>query len=137
MAKGRKCSYLPSKRGGPRKKKQKTSPAEDDSQPDTAETTEYAAAPSTEFDERMQFRSYARNLHVADSPEASGMFSQIDVLSLPGAGIRHLDFPQVSSMFQGYYSGDGSSPQVHLESVPSPLSDTQCWVRTYGSESEM
>lgn len=76
-------------------------------------------------------------VHVTDGLIAPGMFSQIDVLSLPGAGLRHLDFPQVSSMFQGYYSGDGSSPQVHLEPIPSPLSDTQCWVRTYGSEPEM
>ena len=65
------------------------------------------------------------------------MFSQIDVLSLPGAGLRHLDFPQVSSMLQSYFLGDGNATQTHMELVPSPLSDTQCFVRTYGSEPEM
>lgn len=135
MAKGRKCSYLPSKRGGPRKKKQKTSPSpEEESQSDTAQ---FAVVPSTEFEERMQTPANSMAVHVADGLEAPGMFSQIDVLSIPGAGLRHLDFSHVSSMFQGYYSGDGSSPQVHLDSIPSPLSDSQCWVRTYGSEAEM
>lgn len=65
------------------------------------------------------------------------MFSQIDVLSLPGAGLRHLDFPQVSSMFQGYYTGDGSPAHVHMAPMPSAMESTQCLVRIYGSESEM
>ena len=68
---------------------------------------------------------------------APGMFSQIDVLSLPGAGLRHLDFPQVSSMFQGFFASDGNSSHVPVELMPSPLSGTQCFVRTYGSEPEM
>jgi hypothetical protein len=65
------------------------------------------------------------------------MFTQIDVLSLPGAGLRHLDFPQVASMFQGYFTGDDSTSHVHMGPIPSPLSTTQCLVRTYGSEPEM
>lgn len=79
-------------------------------------------------------------VHVTNDLKApAAMFGEIDVLSLPGAGLRHLDFPQVSSMFQGYYSGDGSPSHVHvhMEPIPSPLGDTQCWVRTYGSEPEM
>lgn len=67
----------------------------------------------------------------------SDMFTQIDVLSLPGAGLRHLDFPQVSSMFQGYYTGGSDPSQVSLDLMSSSLSDTQCFVRTYGSEPEM
>jgi hypothetical protein len=84
----------------------------------------------------MQARSDAIAVHVTNDPKAPDMFSQIDVLSLPGAGLRHLDFPQ-SSLIQGYYSGDGSSRLVHVEPMPSPMGDTQSWVRTYGSEPEM
>ena len=65
------------------------------------------------------------------------MFNQIDVLSLPGAGLRHLDFPQVASMFQGFYAGDGNAPHVQMDPMPSPLGNTPCLVRTYGSEPEM
>ncbi|KAJ5893527.1 hypothetical protein N7495_005218 [Penicillium taxi] len=115
VAKNRKCSYLPSKRGGPRKKKQKASSSpEAESQQDEPQ---YEPVMSADFE------------------EPSGMFSQIDVLSLPGAGLRHLDFPQVASMFQDYYSGDAS--HVPIESMPSPLGSTRCLVRTYGSEPEI
>lgn len=72
-----------------------------------------------------------------NNPIAPGMFSQIDVLSLPGAGLRHLDFPQVASIFQGYFTGDNSPSHVHIDPIPSPLNTTQCLVRTYGSEPEM
>lgn len=65
------------------------------------------------------------------------MFNQIDVLSLPGTGLRQLDFSQVPSMFQGYYSGDGSPAHVQMDPMPSRVNDAQCWVRTYGSEPEM
>ncbi|KAJ5690248.1 hypothetical protein N7462_004640 [Penicillium macrosclerotiorum] len=118
VAKGRKCSYLPSKRGGPRKKKQKASPSPDE-EPRLDADSHYSVDPSPEFD------------------EAPGMFSQIDVLSLPGAGLRHLDFPQVASVFQGYFPGDENSSQIHMELMPSPLTATSCFVRTYGSEPEI
>lgn len=72
-----------------------------------------------------------------DGAAAPGMFTQIDVLSLPGAGLRHLDFPQVASLFQGYFTGDDSTSHVHMGPISSPLSTTQCLVRTYGSEPEM
>ncbi|KAJ5160009.1 uncharacterized protein N7482_007013 [Penicillium canariense] len=118
VAKGRKCSYLPSKRGGPRKKKQKvSSPSPDEELKE--EDAQYAVDPSGDFDER------------------PGMFSQIDVLSLPGAGLRHLDFPQVASIFQGFYAGDESPSHVHMEPMPSLMSTTSCLVRTYGSEAEI
>ncbi|KAJ5279439.1 hypothetical protein N7478_004811 [Penicillium angulare] len=116
LAKDRKCSYLPSKRGGPRKKKQRPSLSpEEESQHDD---TQYAAA--EEFD------------------EPSDMFTQIDVLSLPGAGLRHLDFPQMSPVFQSYFT-DGAVPShVPLGLLPtSEMGDAQCVVRTYGSELEI
>ena len=81
---------------------------------------------------RDQFTAILMLLHTA-----SDMFTQIDVLSLPGAGLRHLDFPQVSSMFQGYYTGGSDPSHVPLDLMPSSLSETQCFVRTYGSEPEM
>ncbi|KAJ5546311.1 hypothetical protein N7494_003896 [Penicillium frequentans] len=118
LNKGRKCSYLPSKRGGPRTKKQRPSPSpEEDAAPQ--DSSQFAAI-SAEFE------------------EPSGMFTQIDVLSLPGAGLRHLDFPQqVSSLFQGFYAGDADAAHVPLELMPSPLTGAQCYVRTYGSEPEI
>ncbi|OQE27334.1 hypothetical protein PENSTE_c004G02083 [Penicillium steckii] len=118
LAKGRKCGYLPSKRGGPRKKKQKLSPSPSPDG-DLSRDEAYVTDPSAELD------------------EAPGMFGQIDVLSLPGAGLRHLDFPQVASIFQGYFTGDDNSSHVHMSQIPSPLSTTQCLVRTYGSEPEI
>ncbi|KAJ6036953.1 hypothetical protein N7540_001232 [Penicillium herquei] len=117
VAKDRKCSYLPSKRGGPRKKKQRPSESpEEEPQQDDAQ---YLAV-SGDFEE---------------SPD---MFTQIDVLSLPGAGLRHLDYSQVATtMFQSYYAGDTDASNVPLELMPSPLSDTQCFVRLYSSEPEI
>ncbi|KAJ6102577.1 hypothetical protein N7486_005004 [Penicillium sp. IBT 16267x] len=70
--------------------------------------------------------------------EPPEMFTQIDVLSLPGAGLRHLDsFQQVSSIFQGYFAGDADPAHAPLELMPSPLTGAQCYVRTYGSEPEI
>ncbi|KAJ5488968.1 hypothetical protein N7539_003858 [Penicillium diatomitis] len=117
VAKGRKCSYLPSKRGGPRKKKQKSScsPEREASQGET----QYMVDSSTDF---------------GDSP---GLFNQIDVLSLPGAGLRHLDYPHVGSLFQGFYVGEDSSSPLQMESMPSTISTRSCLVRTYGTESDI
>ncbi|KAJ5101784.1 Transcription factor [Penicillium alfredii] len=116
-----KVACLPCKRGGPRKKRQKSSP-------------------SPESDEKQQ-----DDVHYEAVPSASGfeeqpgMFSQIDVLSLPGAGLRHLDFQSdVPSMFQGFYTGDASQSHVQMEPIASPLSNTpQSFVRSYGSEPEI
>lgn len=93
--------------------------------------------PSADFDERTNcIPSDIVYIHT-DKVTAPGMFTQIDVLSLPGAGLRHLDFPQVGSLFQGFYAGDESPSHVHMEAMPSPMSTTSCRVRTYGSEPEM
>lgn len=62
------------------------------------------------------------------------------MLSMPGAGLRQLDFPSdVQSMFSDIFSiGDGNRSQVQMEPTPSPPAvPGQCSVRTYGSESEM
>ncbi|EPS32527.1 hypothetical protein PDE_07487 [Penicillium oxalicum 114-2] len=117
VTKGRKCSYLPSKRGGPRKKRQK--PSSSPEMEAAQEEAQFIADSSTEF---------------SDSP---AIFNQIDVLSLPGAGLRHLDFPNVGSLFQGFYTGDDSSSQLQMETVPPSMSTRSCFVRTYGSESEI
>ncbi|RAH69592.1 uncharacterized protein BO66DRAFT_98504 [Aspergillus aculeatinus CBS 121060] len=72
-----------------------------------------------------------------DSPE---MFGQIDVLSIPGAGLRSLDFPSdVHSMFTDLFVPNGeSSIPVQMEPTPSPSNvPSQSLVRTYGSEIEI
>jgi hypothetical protein len=94
--------------------------------------------PSADFDERMNYMpSDKLYIRITNNVTAPGMFTQIDVLSLPGAGLRHLDFPQVGSLFQGFFSGDESPSHVHMGAMPSPMSTTSCLVRTYGSEPEM
>ncbi|OQE33003.1 hypothetical protein PENFLA_c001G05949 [Penicillium flavigenum] len=119
VSKDRECSYLPSKRGGPRKKKEKSSLSpEQESRRDEAL---YNAVPSPpEFE------------------EAPGMFNQIDELSLPGAGLRHLDFQsEVPSMFQNFFAGDGSQSHMQVPLTSPPLNSTRTFVRTYGSEPEI
>jgi hypothetical protein len=66
------------------------------------------------------------------------MFNQIDELSLPGAGLRHLDFQsEVPSMFQNFFAGDGSQSHMQVPLTSPPLNSTRTFVRTYGSEPEM
>ncbi|KAJ5496761.1 hypothetical protein N7463_008748 [Penicillium fimorum] len=119
VSKDRECSYLPSKRGGPRKKKEKSSlsPEHESKQDDAL----YNTIPSPpEFE------------------EAPGMFNQIDELSLPGAGLRHLDFQSdVPSVFQNFFTGDGNQPHMQVPLISPPVNSTQPFVRTYGSEPEI
>lgn len=69
---------------------------------------------------------------------APGMFNQIDELSLPGAGLRHLDFhSEIPSMFQSFFTGDGSQSHMQVPLISPPLNSSQPFVRTYGSEPEM
>ena len=76
--------------------------------------------------------------HVLTTFLAPAMFSQIDELSLPGAGLRHLDFQsEMPSMFQGFFTGDGSQSHMQVPPIPPSLHSTQSFVRTYGSEPEM
>ncbi|PYI27035.1 C6 zinc finger domain protein [Aspergillus indologenus CBS 114.80] len=122
ITKKRKCSYLPSKRGGPRKKKKLSIPSDEAVQHDD-EQSAMITPPSSGFND--------------DSPE---MFGQIDVLSIPGAGLRSLDFPSdVHSMFTDLFvpNGENSIP-VQMEPTPSPSNvPSQSLVRTYGSEIEI
>ncbi|KAJ5997483.1 hypothetical protein N7522_009143 [Penicillium canescens] len=118
VSKDRECSYLPSKRGGPRKKKEKTSD-------------------SPEKESRQNDAQYGTMPSPGEFEDASGMFSQIDDLALPGAGLRHLDLQsEMPPIFQGYFTGEGQS---HMQVPPMPPSTTssQSFVRTYGSEPEI
>ncbi|KAJ5783006.1 hypothetical protein N7457_004780 [Penicillium paradoxum] len=135
--KDKECSYLPSKRGGPRKKKEKPSPSpEEESTQD--EAAPYTAVPSPpEFDEGGLFAITLRKRRTYRGL-VPGMFNQIDELSLPGAGLRHLDFQSdVPSMFQGFFTGDGGQSHMQVPPVPPSLNSAQCFVRTYGSEPEI
>ncbi|KAL4890223.1 C6 zinc finger domain protein [Aspergillus ambiguus] len=119
LSKKKNCSYLPSKRGGPRKKK-KASPAElivpQDAEPPTITSA------------------------TGGFEDSSGMFGQIDVLSIPGAGLRSLDFSSdVHTMFADLFvPSNGAHNAVQMEPTPSP-STTPCQslVRTYGTEQDI
>ncbi|KAL4802271.1 hypothetical protein BDV18DRAFT_64346 [Aspergillus unguis] len=120
LSKKRDCSYLPSKRGGPRRKKKTLSlPAENAEQHNDADNP--ALAPVLQ-----------------GSEESAGLFGQIDGLSSPNAGIRSLDFQSdFQSLFAGLFgSNDGGNVNSQvLESTPSPPSSMpSTLVRTYGSE---
>ncbi|KAJ5177861.1 uncharacterized protein N7500_000560 [Penicillium coprophilum] len=119
VSKDRECSYLPSKRGGPRKKKEKSSQ-------------------SPEHKSRRDDALYNTIPSPPEFEEAPGMFNQIDELSMPGAGLRHLDFQtDVPSMFQNFFTGDSSQSHMQVPLISPPLNNTQLFVRTYGSEPEI
>lgn len=65
------------------------------------------------------------------------MFGQIDPMSLPGAGLRHLDFQDVHGMFDGMFiPREGEHPPAVPQSAPTPVRK-QPMVRAYGSEQDM
>ncbi|EEH22736.2 hypothetical protein PABG_04947 [Paracoccidioides brasiliensis Pb03] len=116
-SKGKECSYLPSKRGGPRKKRV--------GQPSTLGIESYDKAWPSNFP----------RLHEA-------VFSQFDSIAVPGAGIRQLDFPtDVQSMFEDLFVPPnvdasrtllGAPPAlIHLPNPDPPR------VRLYGSEADI
>ncbi|KAL4936864.1 hypothetical protein BDV06DRAFT_227478 [Aspergillus oleicola] len=120
LSKKRKCSYLPSKRGGPRKKKKQPVPAEDIVQQDDVEPPIITPLPP--------------------GFEDSALFGQIDLLSAPAAGLRTLDFSSdVQSLFAGLFvPNDGGNNHVQMEPTPSLSSvSSSTVVRTYGSEQEI
>ncbi|CEL03282.1 hypothetical protein ASPCAL04438 [Aspergillus calidoustus] len=137
LSKKRKCSYLPSKRGGPRQKKKPPVLAEDTVRQDGV--NHQAIAPiSPDFDDCMS--SQSSPLNSANSKTAAAIFGQIDVLSAPGAGLRSLDFSSdVQSMFAGLFvPNDDSSSHAQMEPTPSSSSTSlQTVVRTYGSEHQI
>lgn len=77
---------------------------------------------------------------LADQRKAPGMFGQIDVLSIPGAGLRSLDFStDVNTMFADLFVPNNETHQaVQMEPTPSPSNTpSHSLVRTYGSEQDM
>ncbi|KAL4761790.1 uncharacterized protein BDW70DRAFT_42520 [Aspergillus foveolatus] len=122
QSKQRTCSYIPSKRGGPRPRKKKALPVEATVHEDDVQKTITPVTPGL---------------------EDIALFGQIDVLSSPGAGLRSLDFP---SDFQSLFAGllgpndSGNTGQGRIEPTPSlsPSSvSTLSVVRTYGSEHDI
>ncbi|KAL4887461.1 hypothetical protein BJY04DRAFT_2875 [Aspergillus karnatakaensis] len=121
LGKKRKCVYVASKRGGPRKKKKPSVPVEGTVQRDDVENTAITSV-TPEFEE-------------------STLFGQIDVLSASGAGLRNLDMhPDVQHMFAGLLDSP-SNGNAHVQMEPTPssssMSSSQTVVRTYGSEHEI
>ncbi|EAW13072.1 uncharacterized protein ACLA_015100 [Aspergillus clavatus NRRL 1] len=117
LGKKKKCSYLPSRRGGPRKKKKSSSSPEANPYQDDSKSSSITPAPG--FD------------------DSSTMFGQIDVLSMPGAGLRALDFSSdMHTMFADLFTpSNGSNPHAHMEPTPSPSNaPSHTMVRTYGNE---
>lgn len=71
---------------------------------------------------------------------SSGMFTQIDDLSIPGAGIRSMDYSSdVNNMLADLLvSNSGGSSHVQMQPTPSPSTmSMRTLVRTYGSEQEL
>ena len=70
---------------------------------------------------------------------SSAIFGQIDGLSMPGAGLRNLDFSsEVPSMFADFLvSNPGPSSTVQMPSARASSMSMQTLVRAYGSEHEL
>lgn len=71
---------------------------------------------------------------------SSGMFTQIDDLSIPGAGIRSTGYSSdVNNMLVDLLvSNNAGSSQVQMQPTPSPPTmPMRSLVRTYGSEQEL
>ncbi|KAH2930551.1 hypothetical protein KXW45_006210, partial [Aspergillus fumigatus] len=114
------CSYLPSRRGGPRKKKKNSSPSDSRTRQDDLHNS--AITPASGLD------------------DSSAMFGQIDVLSLPGAELRALDHSSdMNTMFADLFPlNNGSNTQGQMEPTRSPSNiPSQPMVRTYGSEQDI
>ncbi|KAI9928262.1 hypothetical protein MW887_002295 [Aspergillus wentii] len=115
-----KVACLACKRGGPRKKKTSISPERSDQQDGFQNEV---ITPTSNFNE-----------------SSGGMFGQIDVLSVPGAGLRSLDFSSdVQSMFVDLFpANEAVHTHVQMEPTPSPSNEaSQFLVRTYSSEHEI
>ncbi|PGG99982.1 hypothetical protein AJ79_08344 [Helicocarpus griseus UAMH5409] len=117
--KGKECSYLPSKRGGPRKKR--------------------VGQPSSLGIDSQDSKAWASTFPNPRLHEA--VFNQFDSLAVPGAGLRHLDFsPEVQSMFEGLMvpAGGNARPGLGAEppSVHTPNLEPSR-VRVYGNERDI
>ncbi|KMU78827.1 hypothetical protein CISG_01867 [Coccidioides immitis RMSCC 3703] len=111
--------YLPSRRGGPRKKK--VIPAASVAMESSESKIWSVVHPIPRLDEEL--------------------FNQVDTLAVPGAGLRALDFPnEVQSMFEGLFmpGSSASYPALASEPVPTPLPPSApTRVRVYGSEQDI
>ena len=70
------------------------------------------------------------------------IFTQVDDLAVPGAGLRHLDFPvDVQSMLEGLFVPPNAQQQVPVHSTPAhppPVPPAEPpRVRLYGNEQDM
>ncbi|EZG08241.1 hypothetical protein H106_02433 [Trichophyton rubrum CBS 735.88] len=118
--KGKECSYLPSKRGGPRKKR---------------------ADPPSSLGDTMQSRVWSA-VHPVPRIDEVEIFTQVDDLAVPGAGLRHLDFPvDVQSMLEGLFVPPNAQQQVPVHSTPAhppPVPPAEPpRVRLYGNEQDI
>ena len=70
---------------------------------------------------------------------SSAIFGQIDDLSMPGAGLRNLDFSSdVPSMFADFLvTNPEANSTVQMPSARAPAMPMQVLVRAYGSEQEL
>lgn len=136
LARTKNALYLASKRGGPREKKKKKQNVcfEEDLQQDNLEDT--AILSSSGFEECMLFLSRFASFWVANASEASDMFDNIDVLSLPGAGLQRLNFSEIPSTLENLYPSDQSQPSIQTGATFASPNSTSCLIRMYGSEAE-
>ncbi|KAM5473746.1 hypothetical protein MferCBS49748_000710 [Microsporum ferrugineum] len=114
--KGKECSYLPSKRGGPRKKR---------------------VEPPSSVGDAMQSRLWATVHPIPRIDEE--IFTQVDDLAVPGAGLKHLDFPvDVQSMFEGLFVPPQQQAPAHPTAAHPPVPAPEPpRVRLYGSEQDI
>ncbi|EEP80220.1 predicted protein [Uncinocarpus reesii 1704] len=137
--KGKDCSYLPSRRGGPRKKKVIPAASVALESPDSKLWNVIQPIPRLDEGMRRCGRTFWPDR--IDPTSNIELFNQVDTLAVPGAGLRALDFPvEVQSMFEGLFVPQSTTSYTPLapETVPvhiSPSAPTR--VRVYGSEQDM
>ena len=86
----------------------------------------------------MLFLSRFPSYWVANASETSDMFDNINVLSLPGAGLQRLNFSEkLPSTLENLYPSDESQPSIQTGATSASPNSTSCFIRMYGSESEM
>ncbi|KAK2766980.1 hypothetical protein FQN54_006297 [Arachnomyces sp. PD_36] len=129
-SKGKQCSYLPSKRGGPRKKKT-PAPSQESALPGVTSATPVPAVSDVQYGTWEPI--LVPNQQVDDS-----MFNQLDSLGMPAAGIKQLDFPvEVQSMFQEMFvPAQRDTSQTGMDVQAAPI-EKKPIVRLYGSEEDI
>ncbi|KAJ5769937.1 uncharacterized protein N7511_001988 [Penicillium nucicola] len=116
-SKGKECSYVPSRRGGPRKKRPQSHSPEHYTPHDDAHH------PESVFDTGL---------------EKGFMFDQFDFLSVPAAGLHALDPMDLSPPSQPSDTAESDQLLMQTDSVASHYSNfPKFLVRTYGSEPQI